>query len=121
MRVVYDERAWDIEGIAEFDNRDSLVLSVGAEIGSELFPFSHFTVMGGLSDDAIPEASEITILQSGHSLEFPATVDQALPDLAGGEQDDISSVVLASDPTKDNRSADGRSTWTRRATQSSSQ
>ena len=60
MRVIYDERAWDIRGIAELGFRDNLELLVQARIGADWFPFSGFTVMGGLRADAVPEAAEIT-------------------------------------------------------------
>ena len=61
MRVIYDERAWDIRGIAEIGFKNKLELLVQANIGSERHPFTGYTLMGGLSIDDIPEAGEITI------------------------------------------------------------
>ena len=86
MRVIYDELAWDIRGIAEFGYRDRLELLCQAEIGNQRFPFTGFTVMGGLSVDAVPEASEITIAQTAHNLIFPAFVEHARADMAEGER-----------------------------------
>ena len=40
MRVIYDELAWDIRGIAEFGYRDRLELLCQAEIGNQRFPFT---------------------------------------------------------------------------------
>ena len=103
MRVIYDERAWDIRGIAEIGFRKKLELFVQADIDGELHPFSDFTVMGGLSADAIPEASEITIAQTAHKLIFPPIVAMHLLIWRRADEPDLTSIVLVSDPTRDNQ------------------
>ena len=102
MRVIYDELAWDIRGIAEFGYRDRLELLCQAEIGNQRFPFTGFTVMGGLSVDAVPEASEITIAQHGHSIRLPAVVDMYHLIWRLATEPDIAALVYASDMTNAN-------------------
>ena len=103
MRVIYDELAWDIRGIAEFGYRDRLELLCQAEIGNKRFPFTGFTVMGGLSVDAVPEASEITIAQTAHNLIFPAFVDMYVLIWRKASEPDLRLIVLHSDPTHANQ------------------
>lgn len=103
MRVIYDEQAWDIRGIAELGFKNKLELTVQADIGGVLYPFTGFTVMGGLSVDNIPEASEITIAQSAHNLVFPAYTDRHVLIWRLATEPDIVAVVLASDPTQANQ------------------
>ena len=103
MRVIYDERAWDIRGIAEIGFRRKLELLTQADIGGVLYPFTGFTVMGGLSVDAIPEADEITIAQTGHSLIIPAHFDRHHLLWRLATEPDLQSVVLASDTTQANQ------------------
>lgn len=102
MRVIYDERAWDIRGIAEIGFKDKLELLVQADIGGVLHPFSDFTVMGGLSMDAVPEASEITIAQTAHSLYFPAFTDRHVLITRLASEPDLMSVIFESDITNAN-------------------
>ena len=103
MRVIYDERAWDIRGIAELGFRHKLELLAQADISGVRYPFTGFTVMGGLSVDAIPEASEITIPQTGHSLIIPAHFDRHHLIWRLATEPDLQSVVLASDSTQANQ------------------
>ena len=103
MRVIYDERAWDIRGIAEIGFKNKLELLVQANIGSERHPFTGYTLMGGLSVDDIPEAGEITISQTAHNLVFPAYTDRYVLIWRLASEPDLRSVVLASDPTNANQ------------------
>ena len=103
MRVIYDELAWDIRGISEIDYGRHQELLVQADVGAQRFPFTGFTVMGGLSADAVPEASEITIAQVGHSIPLPAHVDLHHLIWRLASEPDLNSVVLASDTTNANQ------------------
>ena len=103
MRVIYAERAWDIRGIAEIGFKRQLELFVQADIGGVLHPFSKFTVMGGVSLDAIPEASEITIAQTAHKLSFPAISAMHILIWRLASEPGLKSIVLTSDPTRDNQ------------------
>ena len=105
MRVIYDERAWDIRGIAELGFRRHLELLCQADIGGVVHPFTGFTVMGGLSPDNVPEASEITIAQTAHSLVYPAYVARHLLIWRLASEPDLLSIILASDTTNANQIA----------------
>ena len=60
------------------------------------------TVKGGLSADATPVASEITIDGVNHVLSFPAFTDMRLLIWRLASQGDLTSVVIGSDPTQAN-------------------
>lgn len=101
MRVVYDGLAWDIEGIAEVGFRRETEIYCVADTGSGS---PHvFTVMGGLSADAVPEASEITIAGSGNRIDLPPHVDKHHLVWRLATERDLRSVVLASDTTQLNQ------------------
>ena len=110
MRVIFRERAWDIRGIAEIGFRNKLELLAQADIGGMVHPFTGFTVMGGLSADPTPEASEIAIAQTAHSLMYPAYVDRHLLIWRLASEPDLVSVILDSDPTNLNQIS-GFSKW----------
>ena len=61
------------------------------------------TVKGGLSADATPVASEITIDGVNHVLSFPAFTNMRLLIWRDAGQGDLTSVVLGSDPTRQNQ------------------
>ena len=103
MRVIYDERTWDIRGIAEIGFKDKLELLTQADIGGQVHPFSDFTVLGGLSVDDIPEASEITIAQTAHKLSFPAITNMYILIWRLASEPDLTAVVLSTDPTNANQ------------------
>ena len=61
------------------------------------------TVKGGLSADAVPTASEITIDGVNHVIPFPVFTDMRVIIWRLESQGDITSVVLSNDPTRANQ------------------
>lgn len=61
------------------------------------------TVKGGLSADATPQASEITIDGVNHVISFPAFTNMRVLIWRLESQGDLTSIVLGSDPTRQNQ------------------
>ena len=103
MRVIYQQHAWDIEGIAELGFKHRLRLFCRTVIGGTRFIPTPISIRGGLSADATPEASEFTIAHVGSRLTFDpfSAMHVLLWRLA--TESDITSVVFTSDPTDVNQ------------------
>ena len=100
MRIVYDGLAWDIEGIAEIGYRRELEIYAVADTAS----LPHvFTVLGGLSDDAVPEASEITVTGDGPRITLPPHTAKHHLVWRLATEADVRSIILDSDPTRLNQ------------------
>ena len=65
--------------------------------------FTYFTVVGGLSVDAIPEEAELTIASAEHRIAYPAYTDRYVLIWRLASEPDLTSVVLESDPTNENQ------------------
>ena len=103
MRVVYQQHAWDIEGIAEIGYKRALRLYCRTAIGGQHFIPTPISIRGGLSADAVPEASEITIDHVGSRLTFDPFSAMHVLLWRIATEPDITSVVFASDPTGENQ------------------
>ena len=66
-------------------------------------PVLSLTVVGGLSDDNAPDTAELTISQVGNRLPFPAHIDQYQLIWRLATEPDLTSLVVASDPTSLNQ------------------
>ena len=104
-RVLYDQHAWDILGIDEIGYRRFLDLTVQTELGGELQYASGFTVIGGLSDDDVPEAAELTVAFAGSRITFPAFTDKHVLIGRLATEADIVTVVFTDDASMDNQVA----------------
>ena len=102
-RIIYDGRAWDILGIDEVGYRRHLDLTVEAPITGERFGFSNLSIMAGLSDDAIPEAVELTIDHIAGRIEFPAFASKHVLIWRVATEPDIHTVIDEDDPTRENQ------------------
>ena len=65
--------------------------------------FTYFTVVGGLSINAIPEATELTIAAAEHKIAYPAYTDRYVLIWRLASEPDLTSVILDSDPTNENQ------------------
>ena len=65
-------------------------------------PVLFLTIFGGVSDDNIPETSELTIPQVGNRIPIPMHVDKHLLIWRLATESDLTSVVVASDLSSDN-------------------
>lgn len=103
MRVVYDERAFNIKGIQPWGRNDNVILFCEAPVDGSFHTFTDFTVIGGLSADAIPMADELTINPVGSALTFQAFTDMHILLWRPATEDDITAVILDDDPTRENQ------------------
>ena len=99
MRVIYQQHAWDIEGIGELGYKHELRLFCRTAIGGTRFIPTPISIRGGLSADAIPEASEFTIDHVGSRLTFDPFAAMHVLLWRIATESDITSVVFTSDPT----------------------
>ena len=102
MRVVYDGHGWDIEGIGEIGFRRELELhcQTDASRRTETHPL---TVLAGLSDDAVPDAAELTIQFVDGGFTFEAFMDMHVIIARLESEPDIQAIVLEDDVTEQNQ------------------
>lgn len=103
MRVLYQEHAWDIVGIAELRNRRFLNLFCQTEIGGQHFVGKALTLHAGLSADMVAEASEFTLNDVAGVVTFPAFASMHVLLWRLETEPDIASVIFDSDPTRANQ------------------
>ena len=65
--------------------------------------FTYFTVVGGLSVDAVPEEAELTLASAEHRIAYPGYTDRYVLIWRLSSEPDLTSIILDSDPTNENQ------------------
>ena len=105
-RLVYEDHAWDILGVdPEIHFRRFLDLTCETEIGGVDYVPAGFDIRGGLSDDATPVASEITLVHDRTRLTFQPFSNKHVIIWRDADEPDITAVVFEDDITSENQLA----------------
>ena len=101
-RIVYDGLAWSIEGIGEIGYRRELELFCQTDVDRSAQAIG-FTAIAGLSVDATPEASELTIGHTAGRFTFQPITAMYILFARRTNEPDIRTIVDSADPTATNQ------------------
>ena len=101
-RLVYDGLAWGIKGIGELGFRRELELTCQTDVDQSVQAIG-FTALAGLSVDAIPEASELTIPHTAGRFTFAAITNMHILFARSVHEPDILAIVDMDDDTEQNQ------------------
>lgn len=97
-RLVFDNHAWDIEGMAEIGYRRVLELYAETDVGRRI-TVSPLSVIAGLSTDAMPDAAELTLMLTDGAFTFAPFTDRYILLARLSTEPDFTAAVLRSDAT----------------------